>query len=148
MNQILVLFLIHKDPQVILHRAALNELFPLVYVQHLICSWAHFSKLPRSLWMPFFLCVVSAAPQLGAVSKLDEGTLDPPIQVKRLKNTSPKMDSWGALVVTSPYLDIELLWLQPSSHTQIAFRVVMFLLLAFCTVSVTSSEENKWLFAS
>ena len=54
-------------------------------------SWAHFSSLPRSLWMASLPSVV-CTPQLGVI-KLAEGALNPTMSlIKMSKSISPKVD--------------------------------------------------------
>jgi len=64
-----------------------------------------------------FNCV-NCTTQLGVINKLAESALDPIIYVtdKMLKNTGPRMDPWGSLLVTTIHQDIKpsiiTLWLQ------------------------------------
>jgi len=58
--------------------------------------------------IPSFCCINCIA-QLGVISKLAEGALNPIIYAidEDVENIGPKIDPWGTLLVTGLQLDIE-----------------------------------------
>ena len=101
---------VHQDPQVLLHRAALNEFFTqFAFIsgifstqgQHLAFgllnlirfSCAHFLSLSKSLWMASLTFTVSTAPLSFPVSML--------FVDNDVEEHGPRTDSWETQLITA-----------------------------------------------
>jgi len=113
---------IHQKPQVLLHRAPLNECFSYsvlisgiapTQVQLLALGLVHTGPLFKHVQVPLdgvvSFCSVSCTIQLGIIHKFAEDTLDPTVCVtgKMLNSVGPKTDPCGTTLVSGLHLDLE-----------------------------------------